>query len=743
MKRIQRIYLKAIAAVVLALSVLGGRPVVATQTSTNAADGSGLDAYFAEPKDLPYDEETLAEKQEDGWHWRQFRYTSLVYGGEPIRIHAVYAAPDKADAAHPVPAILMTHGISGAVRCNKDYRYWSAVTSFVKAGYAVLFFDWFPNFAHDFKPKSPDEQKPFSTFGKLDYFTPSSYTLAGNDWKDSLHYQVVMAAKRGVSWLQARPEVDGKAIGATGWSYGGIFSSMIAGIDTRIAAVNPCVYTARFGPGEGSYYNKLKIKEFQDEAALRLWQSRFDSYTLLAKRQVPVLYTIGANDNVFSVTKAMECFAAMAGPKHLLIGPNVGHGYWAVPQGIHFFDSVLKKSGERPSVSNLVVRREGTEVIATVQATGEIKELEFFVATVFEKDPIRGWTGIPVFTWKWTGIKAVKIADGQYEARWPLPVMRPGSPRETLYRWGEGDRFDPAAPPPPAVDADRLQGAIHVFAQAIDTRGVQECSPLAQPLIFSDTAPAVAPIAHALPKLEASVRVATKAVVELTPANAGKPVATLDLPLPLQTVGKSGYVLWNWRKEKPSATLMTDGVTTPTKTIAAPFADTINADSFNAFKPLPAPPFSTAGKLAFRINGKDGVADKADGWHGSVAQGNGGAEEIQIQPQDDAEHRATLVMVGGIGEASVRVSVSAPDGATETIQYVQTQEADRVFQFRFAGPVVLRVETTSAPFRWSDGEAMQPDPLALTARDATPFRRSDGEAMQHLTPIGPSALFLD
>jgi hypothetical protein len=77
-------------------------------------------------------------------------------------------------------------------------------------------------------------------------------------------------------------------------------------------------------------------------------------------------------------------------------------------------------------------------------------------------------------------------------------------------------------------------------------------------------------------------------------------------------------------------------------------------------------------------------------------------------------------MVGCVGEASVRVSVSAPDGATETVQYVQTQEADRVFQFRFAGPVVLRVETTSAP-----------------------FRRRDGEDMQHLTSIEPSALFLD
>lgn len=85
----------------------------------------------------------------------------------------------------------------------------------------------------------------------------------------------------------------------------------------------------------------------------------------------------------------------MAGPKHLLIGPNEGHGYWAVPQGIHFFDSVLKQTGVRPTVSNPTVQLEGGEVVASVQTTGEIKEIEFFVATVFERDPIRGWNSIP------------------------------------------------------------------------------------------------------------------------------------------------------------------------------------------------------------------------------------------------------------------------------------------------------------------------------------------------------------
>jgi hypothetical protein len=223
-----------------------------------------------------------------------------------------------------------------------------------------------------------------------------------------------------------------------------------------------------------------------------------------------------------------------------------------------------------------------------------------------------------------------------------------------------------------------------------------------------------------LPKLEAAVRVKTKCIVDLTPNSTGQPTASLDLPLPSKAVGKAGYVLWNWRREKPSANLKTDEIATPTMMILPPFSDTVSPESFNGFKPLPGSQFAARGRLTFRINGKEGIADQADGWHGSVAPGMGGAEEIKIEPKDAGEHLVTLVMVGGPGAGNVRASLRAADGATETVQYLQGVDVDNVFQFRFSGPVVLRIEITS----W-------------------PIRPSDGTGMQHLTPIGPSALFLD
>ena len=95
--------------------------------------------YYEEPVGLPFSETILQEKAEEGWKWMEFRYTSIVYGGQPIRIHAVYAVPDAANAKNKVPAVVMTHGKFGEIK-QRDPRYWSAVTDLVKAGNAVLFF---------------------------------------------------------------------------------------------------------------------------------------------------------------------------------------------------------------------------------------------------------------------------------------------------------------------------------------------------------------------------------------------------------------------------------------------------------------------------------------------------------------------------------------------------------------------------------------------------------------------------
>ena len=135
---------------------------------------------------------------------------------------------------------------------------------------------------------------------------------------------------------------------------------MFAGLDRRIVAVNPCVYTAGFGPHEQAY-NCLGL----NGKVLAAWQQRLDSQVLLSKRQVPILYTVGLRDSTFLLTKAMDNFAAMQGPKHLLIGPNAGHEYWAVDQTALFFHATLNNKFQWPTIREIAIRRDGRTIIAS------------------------------------------------------------------------------------------------------------------------------------------------------------------------------------------------------------------------------------------------------------------------------------------------------------------------------------------------------------------------------------------
>lgn len=672
--------------------------------------------YFAEPADLPFDEEFIEAGQEDGWHWREFRYTSIVYQGEPIRIHAIYALPDGADAVHKVPGIIATHGADTGIRGKAGSWYWNALKTLVPKGYAVLFYDWDPKPSTDWDPAKPDMVKRFTTYGRLDFVRANSF-VRDDDFRASLHYQAMMAARRGVTWLAAQPEVEAEKIGAWGASYGGIFTSMLAGIEPRLAAANPEVYTSDFGPQEESY-NMLPGNWTQAE--VQAWRARFDSFETLKARKLPILYTVGANDPTFRLSKAVRVFAAMNEPKHLLIGPNEAHGYWDLPQTVLFFDAALKGKMARPVVRLERAEIVGREVAASAQVTAEgTPKVEFFWATAFEPDPVRGQEALTSDTWRWRAVEGVRGDDGTYAARWSLPVMRPHDPKERVLTWGATDQLDPkdpAAEAPWPAPAEKLQGAVQVFARVTDQHGAMECTTLATPLLFDDapaTTTATLPLkGDRLPVLEAAVRVREAATVAITSeVGEGQPRATLAADLPAKAVGRGGYVLWNWLRNRPDAAARTGEMATPTKKLVTPFADTVKPESF--FQPNWYNN-QQSGFTSFTINGQP-VEAGGKPWHGALPlPGCGVSEELTLTVADAEEHRLTLVMPACLGKgATMRVSLRDAEGWTETVRYSHGPDSDQLFQFRFRGDVTLRVQMTSQP------------------------------EVHYLTLVGPSALFLD
>ncbi len=437
--------------------------------------------YYDEPANLPFAETVREVKVETGWKWMSFRYTSIVYGGQPMRIHAVYAVPDTASAIHKVPVIVMTHGKFGQALMvdarfptgsepgkpvnptviagfsgggfgpprRTDPRYLDAIRDLVAAGYAVMYFEWNPDPAMKEGPLPAGAPEPaYSTFGSLDY--SKEWNPPGNDWRDCIFYQAMMAGRRAITWVSAQPEVDATRIGATGASYGGIFSSLLAAIDPRIKAVAPTVYAAGFDIGETGY-NNLSSKRFTPEQAAE-WKSRFDSEVLLAARTkpLPILYSVATNDSAFTIPKAARHYAALPEPKQILIAPNQGHGFWNFPQTIRFFDRELKGKGTRPAVS-AIAWSGNAEAGWGLSVVSDAPSVEFYYALEPLHDlTVRADRRVQPDKWKWEKLTTARVSGaGAYAATLEL-----------------------------TAEVCAGTEAVHVFARARDAAGVEACSPL-------------------------------------------------------------------------------------------------------------------------------------------------------------------------------------------------------------------------------------------------------------------------
>ena len=262
-----------------------------------------------------------------------------------------------------------------------------------------------------------------------------------------------------------------------------------------------------------------------------------------------------------------------------------------------------------------------------------------------------------------------------------------------------------------------MTGLVRVFARVTDGHGAMACTPPSEAVAISDPPQEFRKrLTHELPAFDYGARVKEKAVVAIDPnAAPGQPVATLAAGVPVREVGRGGYLLWNWRQQKPAEALKTGEVATPTKRVLAPFVDAFRPDAFTGAYPWP--PQNRGGLLSFSINGTgDDLDAQGRSWHGSVPVDTG-QDEVTVKATDDQPHRLTLVMPASPREgANVRVSVIGAGGATETVVYRHSNLADQILQFRFRGEVTLRVQVTARP----------PQPISLIG-----------------TQIGPSALFLD
>ena len=237
---------------------------------------------------------------------RLLRFSYLSANGQ--RVPALLFTPLRASAAHPVPCLILLHGLGGSKETMAGLALFAA-----KSGYAALAIDEY----------GQGERTPAR---------PSSLTPAEEVAK-TVH-QSALDVRRGLDYLGTRPDISKAHFGLAGISLGAIIGTVAAGVEPRLKA------TALISGG-GDWGLILKTlsanhTEVGGRSTANLRGIDWDQVTVLLAPEDPLTFAPhiaprallmigGRKDTTIVVPAQQELYDAARDPKQILWFDQYGH----------------------------------------------------------------------------------------------------------------------------------------------------------------------------------------------------------------------------------------------------------------------------------------------------------------------------------------------------------------------------------------------------------------------------------
>lgn len=159
------------------------------------------------------------------------KQSSFAFNAEAgERVPGLWYQP--ANATGKLPVVIVMHGTGGTKEGMKEH-----LINYAKAGFAAIAIDG----------RYHGERKGTAKDGNEAYQAAilRAWREPGKEYP--FFFDTAWDVIRLIDYLETRPEVDAKRIGAIGISKGGIELYMAAAVDPRIAAVAPCIAIQSFG----------------------------------------------------------------------------------------------------------------------------------------------------------------------------------------------------------------------------------------------------------------------------------------------------------------------------------------------------------------------------------------------------------------------------------------------------------------------------------------------------------------
>lgn len=252
---------------------------------------------------LPQDinPKVLSTRHHKGITIQEINYFSSIYKGKQIKIFGYFCYPEKLKSSG-MPGILLVHGGAG-------YADLQRAMNWANKGYAAL--------SIDLPGKGKGRLISRSTGPNMN--VPELFCVYPDLYNNYL-YHAVTAARCGITFLKLHKFVN--KTGIVGYSWGGVVTLIVNGIDNRIDAAVPV-----FGSGylnEGStwqtWFDFLLSKD-----SLASYINNFDARQFLKSQNAPIMYTTGTNDNCFTLPIFVKSYLGITQECTLALIPNMRH----------------------------------------------------------------------------------------------------------------------------------------------------------------------------------------------------------------------------------------------------------------------------------------------------------------------------------------------------------------------------------------------------------------------------------
>jgi dipeptidyl aminopeptidase/acylaminoacyl peptidase len=139
-------------------------------------------------------------------------------------------------------------------------------------------------------------------------------------------------------WLKQRPEIDLTRVGVSGNSFGSFFSTVMVGNEPRFKA---CAVTSpNLEPGCHTIFEEasptfkqrfMYMAQISDEDSFDEFRQTLSWHGHAEKIRVPYLCVGGESDELAPIRNVEQMFAAMSGPRQLVIYQDSRHAIGGVP----------------------------------------------------------------------------------------------------------------------------------------------------------------------------------------------------------------------------------------------------------------------------------------------------------------------------------------------------------------------------------------------------------------------------